>query len=171
MLGEVGRIELPDARVMLQMSQGVHTGRFHFFAVGSSHLEFLPVGPAWTELVAMERAAGAGDIVVSRETSTLLPPTWIGDAILSFCIAAWTVTRKARRASIPLLSKPGRKFALSFSPPMIAGLLLTLALYRAGLAAMLPGAWLLLYGAAVTNAGAFSVKIVPTMGLCFSYFL
>jgi len=91
---------------------------------------------------------------------------WIGEAVISFCIAAWAVSRKARRAAIPLLSKPGRKFALSFSPPMIAGLLLTLALYRAGLAAMLPGAWLLLYGAAVTNAGAFSVKIVPTMGLC-----
>src|SRR5258706_1377262 len=92
---------------------------------------------------------------------------WIGEALLSFCIAAWAVIRKSRRASAPLLSKPGRKFALSFSPPMIAGLLLTIALYRTGLAAMLPGSWLLLYGAAVTNAGAFSVKIVPAMGICF----
>jgi hypothetical protein len=92
---------------------------------------------------------------------------WIGEALLSFCIAAWTVIRKSRRAASPLLSQPGRKFALSFSPPMIAGLLLTIALYRAGLGGMLPGAWLLLYGAAVTNAGAFSVKIVPAMGLCF----
>jgi len=50
---------------------------------------------------------------------------------------------------------------------MVAGLLLTIALYRTGLVWMLPGAWLLLYGAAVANAGAFSVKIVPTMGLCF----
>src|SRR5439155_2890094 len=93
--------------------------------------------------------------------------TWIGGALVSFCIAAWAVCRKARRAAIPLLSKPGRKFALSFSPPMIAGMLLTIALYRTGLVGMLPGAWLLMYGAAVTNAGAFSVKIVPTMGLCF----
>ena len=96
--------------------------------------------------------------------------TWVGEAVISLCIAAWTVTRKVRRAAIPLLSKPGRKFALSFSPAMIAGLLLTIALYRSGHAAMLPGAWLLLYGAAVANAGAFSVKIVPTMGLCFMLF-
>lgn len=93
--------------------------------------------------------------------------TWIAEALISFCIAAWAVYRKAGRAEAPQLSKPGRKFALSFSPPMIAGLLLTIALYRAGHAGMLPGAWLLLYGAAVTNAGAFSVRIVPAMGLCF----
>jgi hypothetical protein len=93
--------------------------------------------------------------------------TWIGEAMVSLSIAAWAVTRKVKRAAIPLLSKPGRKFALSFSPAIVAGLLLTIALYRTGLVWMLPGAWLLLYGAAVANAGAFSVKIVPTMGLCF----
>jgi hypothetical protein len=92
---------------------------------------------------------------------------WIGEAIVSISIAGWAVNRKVKRAAIPLLSKPGRKFALSFSPAMVAGLLLTIALYRTGLVWMLPGAWLLLYGAAVANAGAFSVKIVPTMGLCF----
>src|SRR5262249_29037488 len=92
---------------------------------------------------------------------------WLGEGLISFCIAGWAVIRKSRRAASPVLSKSGRKFALSFSPPMIAGLLLTIALYRTGLAAMLPGAWLLLYGAAVTNAGAFSVKIVPAMGICF----
>ena len=64
--------------------------------------------------------------------------TWIGEAMISFCIAAWAVHRKASRAAIPLLSKPGRKFALSFSPPMIAGVLLTIALYRAGLTAPAP---------------------------------
>jgi hypothetical protein len=41
-LHDVGRIELPDAKVTLQMSQGVHSGQFHFFAVGTSHLELLP---------------------------------------------------------------------------------------------------------------------------------
>ena len=92
---------------------------------------------------------------------------WIGEAIVSLSIAGWAVNRKVKRAAIPLLSKPGRKFALSFSPAMVAGLLLTIALYRAGLMGLLPGTWLLLYGAAVTNAGAFSVRIVPAMGLCF----
>src|SRR5215472_1461093 len=51
-LDEVGKIELRDAKVTLQMSQGVHSGHFHFFAVGTSHLELLTTGPAWSRLVA-----------------------------------------------------------------------------------------------------------------------
>ena len=56
-LRDVGRIEVPGAKVTLRMSQGVHSGRFHFFAVGTSHIEFLPAGPGWSRLVAMEHAA------------------------------------------------------------------------------------------------------------------
>jgi hypothetical protein len=123
--------------------------------------------PGWGG-VAMGLTALCTAMVASRQPiGRLWLAIWIGEAIVSISIAAWAVNRKVTRAAIPLLSKPGRKFALSFSPPMLAGLLLTIALYRTGLVWMLPGAWLLLYGAAVANAGAFSVKIVPTMGLCF----
>jgi class 3 adenylate cyclase len=77
-LREVGRIEVPGARVTLRMTQGVHSGRFHFFAVGTSHFEFLPVGPAWTRLVGLEHWAVAGEIMVSPETAEFLPSSCVG---------------------------------------------------------------------------------------------
>jgi len=78
-LQTVGRIELRDAQVTLGIAQGVHSGRFHFFAVGTSHIEFLPVGPAWSRLVAMEREAGSGEIVVSPETAASLASGSVGE--------------------------------------------------------------------------------------------
>ena len=77
-LEDVGRIELRDAQVTLGMSQGVHSGRFHFFSVGASHIEFLPVGPAWSRLVAMESEASAGEIIISSETAALLAGDCLG---------------------------------------------------------------------------------------------
>lgn len=79
-LDEVGGIELRDASVTLQMSQGVHSGLFHFFVVGASHLEFLPAGPGWSRVAAMEHAASGGEIVVSAGTAGLLPAECVGAA-------------------------------------------------------------------------------------------
>jgi hypothetical protein len=32
---------------------------------------------------------------------------------------------------------------------------------------VIPGIWLLLYGTGILSAGAFSVPVVPMMGVCF----
>ena len=102
-----------------------------------------------------------------QKTATGALNIWLASAVLSPTIMMWAMVRKARSAKMPLLSGPGRKFVLSFSPPMVVGALLTLVLYRAGLVEVIPGVWLLLYGTAVVAGGAFSVRIVPVMGLCF----
>src|SRR5262245_60720677 len=93
--------------------------------------------------------------------------SWLGEAILALAIGGWAMSQKARAVHSTLLDGPGRKFALSLCPAMIAGGILTLVLYRNGLFALMPGVWLLLYGVAVVTGGAFSVNIVPIMGVCF----
>ncbi|MEP7272284.1 MAG: hypothetical protein ABI882_12340 [Acidobacteriota bacterium] len=92
---------------------------------------------------------------------------WLGEALIAICIGVWSMRRKARRADSKLMSGPGRKFTLSLAPPLVAGALLTVALSRAGLYQTLPSLWLLLYGAGVVTGGAFSVRIVPLMGISF----
>ena len=76
------------------------------------------------------------------------------------------MARKARRSGSALADAPARRFAFAFVPPLAAGAVLTAVFARAGLAARLPGCWLLLYGTAVVTGGAFSVRVVPVMGLC-----
>lgn len=93
--------------------------------------------------------------------------TWFAALILGLAIAVWSISRKASRASVPLLTGPGRRFALNFAPPVIVGGILTVVLYKAQLWEAIPGTWLLLYGTGVLAAGAFSVPIVPAMGVCF----
>ena len=78
-LDDVGRIDLPGAQITLQMSQGVQSGTFDFFAVGKAHLEFLTVGPAWSKLAALEHNAHAGEILVSPETAAYLPESCLGE--------------------------------------------------------------------------------------------
>jgi hypothetical protein len=92
---------------------------------------------------------------------------WMGEAVLSFMIAGGATVHKARASRLPLFSMPGKRFALSFSPPMVVGALLTAVLYRAGLYDAIPGMWLLVYGTGIVTGGAFSVRVVPVMGLCF----
>lgn len=92
---------------------------------------------------------------------------WILEALLALAIGAWTIARKARAARMPLLSGPGRKMALSLAPALIAGALITAELFATGYLRALPGVWMLLFGAGIIAAGAFSVPIVPVMGLSF----
>jgi hypothetical protein len=92
---------------------------------------------------------------------------WIGAAGVSLIVAACGMALKARATRTPLFSGPGRKFASCFAPPLLAGAVLTIVLYRAALFDWLPGVWLLLFGTAVMTGGAFSVRVVPIMGLCF----
>jgi hypothetical protein len=127
--------------------------------------EFTAV-PGWGG-VAMGLTAIAAAFVAAHQSSPRAWLTvWLLEAFVAVAIAAATAATKAHRANAALFSGPGRKFLLSFAPPIIVGGLLTFALFRGGALAALPGVWLLLYGTAIVTGGAFSVRVVPVMGLC-----
>jgi hypothetical protein len=92
---------------------------------------------------------------------------WLAEGILAVAIGLVSCAWKANRRGLPLFSGPARKVALSLAPPLVAGAFLTFSLFRAGLPSALPPTWLLLYGAGIITGGAFSVAILPIMGLCF----
>jgi hypothetical protein len=92
---------------------------------------------------------------------------WLSASALAFAIGGWAMVMKARRAGTTVFSYSGRRFVLSYVPPLAVGALLTLVLVRAELYSALPGTWLLLYGTGVVTGGAFSVRVVPIMGFCF----
>ncbi|HTP86372.1 MAG TPA: hypothetical protein VMJ34_05470 [Bryobacteraceae bacterium] len=92
---------------------------------------------------------------------------WFMEGMLAMGIGSIAVKLKADASDEPMLSAPARRFALSFAPPLMVGALLTIVLYRAHLAEAIPGMWLLLYGTGVVTGGAYSVRVVPIMGLCF----
>ncbi len=92
---------------------------------------------------------------------------WLVEAAVALAIGTVTVRMKSKRLALSLSSRPAQRALLSFVPPLLAGAVLTTVLYRAQLLMVLPGLWLLLYGAAVVTGGAFSVRIVPVMGICF----
>jgi hypothetical protein len=131
--------------------------------------EFTAV-PGWGG-VAMGLTAIGAAWAASRQTSSRAWLTvWLVEAFVAVAIAASSAATKAHRGSATLLSGPGRKFLLSFTPPIIVGGLLTFALSQAGVYSALPGVWLLLYGTAIVTGGAFSVRVVPVMGLALMGF-
>lgn len=109
----------------------------------------------------------AAAIAPATETGPGWLTTWIVDGCVAAAIATLSIALKARRLGLPLSSGPTRKFALAFVPSLVAGSALTVALVAHGLGSLLPGTWLILYGTAVTAAGALSVRIVPVMGVLF----
>src|SRR5579863_2922260 len=111
-------------------------------------------------------ALGAGAASITR-TAPQQFAIWCVEAVLAAVIAYVAVRRKSQRLRMSLQTRAARRALLSFIPPLLAGAVLTLLLVRMSAYTVLPPAWLLLYGAAVVTGGAFSVRIVPVMGLCF----
>jgi hypothetical protein len=126
--------------------------------------------PGWGGVAMGVIALGAAAVAGVQPTRERWLFVWIATAALAFVAGALAMHLKARRHSDSVLSPAGRKFALVFAPPVLAGAVLTVALSLSGSYDILPGLWLSLYGAAVITGGAYSVRIVPVTGAVFMLF-
>jgi len=121
-----------------------------------------------TGIVAIGVLALIAGAVASRQAgANAWLGVWLGAAAAAVVIELTLTARKARALGLPIDSGPGRKFALAFTPAMLAGAILTAALTPSAPRDLLVGLWLLLYGAGVTAGGALSVPVVPVMGASF----
>jgi hypothetical protein len=92
---------------------------------------------------------------------------WLTEAGLAFAIGLLGMWQKSKLGDTPLFSAPAKKFAFGFTPPLIAGVAITLGLWRYEHYEMMAPVWMLCYGASVVTGGAFSVRVVPVMGWIF----
>ncbi len=123
--------------------------------------------PGWGQVILGVTALASAPIAARQTTPFAWIAIWLIEAGLAVAIVSVTMNYKSQRLGVALISGPARKFALGFLPPLVAGAMVTLILYRAGMTATLPGIWALIYGAAVISGGVFSVPLVPVMGACF----
>ncbi|MFL6248506.1 MAG: hypothetical protein ACJ74H_20955 [Thermoanaerobaculia bacterium] len=123
--------------------------------------------PGWggvaVGITAIVAAVVAGREGLSRNWMLI----WLGEAVLAAVIAGVTMIRKAKRSDVSFRGAPARRFFISYFAPILAGAVLTIFLARHGFHAALPATWLLLYGASFISSGAYSIPVVPVMGVCF----
>ena len=92
---------------------------------------------------------------------------WLVAAAVAIVIGVTSMWRKAVRLGAPLAGAVGRRFAISFAAPIVAGTALTWGVWMHDDWALMPPVWLLLYGTGVLAGGVFSVAAVRLLGLAF----
>ncbi|MEM1268968.1 MAG: hypothetical protein AAGI08_02870 [Bacteroidota bacterium] len=90
---------------------------------------------------------------------------WLAVAVVAVLVGGIALARKAHATNAPLDRGPGLKFLHGLLPAYAAGALLSLACWASGAFVLLPGLWLLLYGAGTITAGMASVAVVPALGI------
>jgi len=101
----------------------------------------------------------------SQQSDQLL--IWMLAALVAVVVGGVACVGKARRSLGEIHWDPVRRFLLCLLPSLVAGALLTGALWQVSTMALIPAVWLLCYGCGVVAAGSYAVRPVRLMGMCF----
>jgi len=124
--------------------------------------------PGWGTVLLGVTALATAFLARRTESQMTWVLLWLGEAVLAGLISLVGMVKKTGSLAKLATSIPARKCALSLAPPLAAGAVLTVIMMEQHLYAVLPGMWLMLYGVAIITGGAFSVRVVPVMGICFA---
>jgi hypothetical protein len=122
--------------------------------------------------IVMGMIGGAAAIVVSLPwCAPHWLAIWLFAAVAALLLGGALVVRQIGRRGQTRYLGPARKFLLCLCPALLGGAVLTLALWTAGAASVIPGMWLLLYGCAVLSASTVTIagitRLVCIMGALF----
>ena len=92
---------------------------------------------------------------------------WLGAAVLAACAGTALLLRPVSERGVSLRGAPLQKFALCLCPSLVAGALITVALFQSHSLNLIPGTWLLLYGAALASASVPTTRMLLLMGTLF----
>jgi hypothetical protein len=124
----------------------------------------LTVVSGWGVVAMGVTALIAAPIALRQATPNGWLAVWLVEALVAATIALVTMHRKAARLRTTISA---RRLFIGLLPALAAGGLLTIALMWSGPVRLIPGVWLVLYGVAVMQAGAFSVRALAAMGAAF----
>ncbi|MCZ6620235.1 MAG: hypothetical protein O7E57_19115 [Gammaproteobacteria bacterium] len=92
---------------------------------------------------------------------------WLITAMFAITIGLVAAYFKSKFLERTLINDPARRFALCLAPNLLAGVLLTGALWGTPQHTLIPAIWMLAYGCGVLSAGTYAVRPVMLMGGCF----
>ncbi len=123
--------------------------------------------PGWGLCAVGLTAFIAAPVAMHQPTTNAWLAVWLAEALVAFTIALFSMQRKASQRGAEVWSAAGRRLLMGLLPALAAAGMLTAAIVWDGSTRLIPGVWLLLYGIGVVQAGAFSVRVVPAMGVVF----
>ena len=93
--------------------------------------------------------------------------TWMAVLLAACAFATFFTAQMAHENGEPFWTRQARTVVLALTPALVATLIITAVLIRAGQAAILPGVWMLLWGVGALAMSFFTPRVISLLGMTF----